>query len=154
MKLATERSYALLAEQGLYVTEVCEGCARVVAIFPPLTGERGAICNRFTRQGEPGVWCSRVCRDGINAHEPRTCRHCKARLPEEKRRGVTFCDDACRKAYRRQDGVQDPELSRTKPSIYAPFRSVSRPASYPPSQTPLNAAIADKKTAPGGFSQS
>jgi hypothetical protein len=113
MQLSVTHSYALLDRFGLFSREACDACGQILGH------------ERFTRQGESGVWCSRQCRDGIEAREPGKCRHCKANLPESKRRGAVFCDDACRKAFRRQkDAVQTPatlELSRTKPSIYAAF---------------------------------
>ena len=102
-------------EHGIYAAEACDRCGQIL----------GAV--RFTRSGDAGVWCSRRCRDGADAKEPKTCQYCRAKLPEGKRRGAVFCDDACRKASRRQDPiVQKPataKLSRTKPSIYAVFSS-------------------------------
>ena len=113
MQMTPEQSYALLDKHGCYVTEACDKCSQIL----------GPV--RYTRKGDSGVWCSRQCRDGAEAHEPKTCRHCRAKLPEGKRRGAVFCDDACRKAFRRQnDPIQAPEtlkLSRTKPPIYAAF---------------------------------
>ena len=115
MKLTTQQSYALLESHGCYITEICDRCGKGI----------GPV--RFTRYGESGVWCSRECRDGAKAREPGTCRHCKAKLPESKRRGTAFCDDACRKASQRQNGTLrmpgNPKLLRTKPSIYAAFSS-------------------------------
>ena len=115
MRLSTAQSYTLLEKHGCYITEICDRCGKGI----------GPV--RFTRPGESGVWCSRECRDGTKAHEPGTCRHCKAKLPEGKRRGAVFCDDACRKASQRQNGTlrapATPKLSRTKPSIYAAFSS-------------------------------
>ena len=113
MKLTVEQSYELLERFGCYVTHVCDKCSRLLG---PAS---------YTRKGETGVWCSRDCRDGASAREPKTCKHCRAKLPEGKRRGTTFCDDACRKAFRRQNGSvhtpATPKLSRTKPSIYRAF---------------------------------
>ena len=114
MHLTREQSYALLEKHGCYLKEACDRCGTAIH-----------YSNRFTIRGEAGVWCSRECRDGVMVHEPGTCRHCKAKLPEDKRRGTVFCDDACRKAARRPSGesqtVRTSKLSRTNTSIYAGF---------------------------------
>jgi hypothetical protein len=109
------QSRTLLEKHGVYVTEACERCGKIL----------GPI--RFTRHGEPGEWCSRECRDGAKAQEPGHCQYCKAKLPQGKRRGAFFCDDACRKASRRQQAAKTSELSRTKPLIYAAFSQEKEP---------------------------
>lgn len=113
MLLTIRQSYDLLAKHGVFGRELCDKCGVLL----------GAI--RFTRRNDSGAWCSRECRDGVEASEPGRCRNCRAKLPEGKRRGSAFCDDACRKACQRQKrDVETPttsELSRTKPSIYAGF---------------------------------
>ena len=113
MRLTPERSYSLLEKHSCFASEACDKCGQIL----------GPI--RFTRRGDNGVWCSRGCRDGAEGHEPGTCKHCRAKLPEGKRKGTAFCDDACRKAARRQSGLlqtsQTDQSSRTKPSIYAAF---------------------------------
>ena len=106
MKLITQQSYALLEIYGCYVTEACDKCGQIL----------GPV--RYTRKGDTGVWCSRQCRDGAEAREPKTCRHCGAKLPEGKRRGTLYCDDACRKVATRS---RNAELSRTNSPIYAAF---------------------------------
>jgi hypothetical protein len=120
MRLTAKQGYALLDKHGSFITEICDACGKGI----------GPI--RFTRRGDSEVWCSRECRDGADAREPGTCRLCRSRLPEAKKRGALFCDDACRKAAQRENGKQQtprtPELSRTKPSIYAGFSSGKRPA--------------------------
>ena len=119
MLLAIQKSYELLAKYGCFAREICDTCGIVL----------GAV--RFTRKGEASDWCSRECRDGKRAHAPGTCRACRAKLPDGKRRGAFYCDDACRKAHER---ASDAKLSRTKPSIYEGFYSDSRPGSYPHSK--------------------
>jgi hypothetical protein len=106
MHLTTAQSYKLVAKHGVYACDICEKCSAVL----------GAV--RFTRKAESDEWCSRECRDGKGAHEPRTCKGCRAKLTNGKRRGAEYCDDACRKAHERSSY---PKLSRTKGSIYAPF---------------------------------
>ena len=124
MRLTAQQSYQLLAAHGSYITEICDGCGSGIG---PL---------RYTRRGEASAFCSRECRDGADAREPGSCRCCKARLPEGKRRGASFCDDACRKAFRR---ISNRKLSRTKPSIYAGFCSIPEPGRYTPSRNLRNA---------------
>jgi len=51
MRLTEEQSGALLAKHGVYVTEACDKCGQILGPVP------------FTRFREPGVWCSRECRD-------------------------------------------------------------------------------------------
>ena len=108
MKLNNAKSYALLEKHGCYVSEACDKCGQVL----------GPV--RYTRKGDTGVWCSRQCRDGAEAREPKACRHCGAKLPEGKRRGAAFCDDACKQAAHRTKS-RTAKLSVTKPSIYAAF---------------------------------
>ena len=113
MQLSITQSYLLLDRFGVFSREACDQCGQIL----------GHV--RFTRQRESGVWCSRQCRDGIEAREPGSCRQCRAKLPDGKRRGAVFCDDSCRKAFRRQNdnpkASPTVDLSRTKPSIYAAF---------------------------------
>jgi hypothetical protein len=116
MKLTPRQAYELLAKHGSYITEVCDRCGKGI----------GPV--RFTRKDDPGVWCSRECRDGKEARQPATvCRHCRAMLPKAKRRGAAFCDDACKQAaYRQKPALQSPrkpQLSVTNRSIYAAFSS-------------------------------
>jgi hypothetical protein len=52
MRLTEAQSRELLAKHGVYVTEACEKCGKL-------------LCHvRFTRYGELGEWCSQLCRDG------------------------------------------------------------------------------------------
>ena len=55
MKLTKEQSQKLLRERGIWVTEACDKCGRLL----------GSV--RYTRRGEPGEWCSESCRDGVDA---------------------------------------------------------------------------------------
>ena len=132
----TQQSYALLAKHGSYITEICDRCGKGI----------GSV--RFTRKDDSGVWCSRECRDGAQAHEPRTCKTCKAKLPAGQRRGADFCDDACKQAAHRsktdRPQILDAKLSVTTTSIYAGFCSIPEPGSYPHTRKPENGLIADK----------
>lgn len=57
MRLTEAQSRELLAKHGVYVTEVCDKCGKIL----------GHV--RFTRYGEKGEWCSQLCRDGAVAIE-------------------------------------------------------------------------------------
>ena len=57
MHLTEAQSRALLAKHGVYVTQACDKCGKIL----------GHV--RFTRYGEKGEWCSRLCRDGAQAAE-------------------------------------------------------------------------------------
>lgn len=111
--LREELRRRLLEDRGVYVKEICDKCGAIP----------GAV--RFTRKDESGIWCSRECRDGAEAHAPGTCKHCKAKLPEGKRRGAMYCDHACKQgAHRSRMALQTartPKLSVTKTSIYIAF---------------------------------
>lgn len=123
MELTTEQSRELLAEhEGTYVSEVCDACGQGIGYL------------RYTRKDSAGVWCSRECRDGAEAHEPGTCKHCGLFLNDEsnpatpkRRKGTLFCDDACRKAYGKPktplQNTAPRKLSRKTPPIYAAFSS-------------------------------
>jgi len=115
MELSAELQ-AALKQLGVYATEACDRCGRLLAAV------------RYTRAGDPGAWCSRQCRDGAGAHALGTCRACGARLPEGKRRGTKYCDDACKQAaHRSKTGVRTsemPKLSVTKSPFCAAFSSV------------------------------
>jgi hypothetical protein len=115
-----------LRERGVYVTEACDRCGRVL----------GSV--RYTKAGVSGVWCSRQCRDGAHTHAPGTCRACRARLPEGKRRGAKYCDDACKQAAHRSKTnarlSETAKLSVTTTPFCAVFSSSERavrPAGHP-----------------------
>ncbi|MGH9690187.1 MAG: hypothetical protein ACRD4C_03655 [Candidatus Acidiferrales bacterium] len=55
MKLTREQSQKFLNERGIWITEACDKCGRLL----------GSV--RWTRKGEPGEWCSAACRDGVKA---------------------------------------------------------------------------------------
>jgi hypothetical protein len=98
MKLTARQAYELLEKHGCYITEICNRCGKGI----------GPV--RFTRKDDPGVWCSRECRDGKKARASGNCRRCGATL-EDKRRGAKWCDENCRKGVPRtvQDGPNNPE---------------------------------------------
>jgi hypothetical protein len=89
MLLTTQQSYELLAKHGCYAREACDRCGQVL----------GHV--RYTRKGDDGVWCSRECRDGKEAHAPGTCKACGCSLAG-MRCGTKHCSDTCRKRENRK----------------------------------------------------
>ena len=59
MRLTTAQSEQLLERHGIWVTAACDECGKLL----------GAV--RWTRRGEPGEWCSALCRDGVKAERAR-----------------------------------------------------------------------------------
>jgi len=55
MKLTEQQSRELFRRTGNYLTEACDRCGKPLAEV------------RYTRRGEPGEWCSKLCRDGVTA---------------------------------------------------------------------------------------
>ena len=112
MKL-TAPELAYVCAQGLYVTEKCDGCGRLLnQTF------------RHTIAGKPEVYCSAACRDLLffgNCKEatkratPGKCAYCGGSLKGKKRDSI-FCVDACRKAHSRETEritTREVEKSRT-----------------------------------------
>lgn len=95
MRLTETQSCELLAKHGVYVTEACGACGKIL----------GHV--RFTWFGQKGEWCSRICRDGVE-HTIGKCRGCGTELAG-KRKGSLFCNSTCRMRVRnRQINAQTP----------------------------------------------
>lgn len=107
----TPAELAYVGLQGLYVTEKCDGC--------------GKLLNqnfRYTIAGKPGAYYSAVCRDLVffgdsrkaRKHStPGKCAHCGAIL-EGKRRGALYCDEVRKKRAARTGRAQStPEPQAT-----------------------------------------
>lgn len=107
MELAQVRS------EGLYLTQKCDGC--------------GKLLNQtvqYTLTGRPEVYCSPPCRDSAffgDRHEvkkqatPGRCAFCGGSLTTKKR-GALYCDDDCRMRHsrvRERSGMRQVEKSRT-----------------------------------------
>jgi hypothetical protein len=97
MKLsAAELAY--VRSQGLYVTEKCDGCGKLLNQTV-----------RYTITGKPEVYCSAVCRDLVffgdrrevtKRTTPGKCAYCGGSL-KGKKRGTIYCDDVCRMRHTR-----------------------------------------------------
>jgi len=59
MLLPIELRLQLQADRDVYVTEACDRCGKLL----------GSL--RFARRDEAGAWCSRECRDGVEAAQKR-----------------------------------------------------------------------------------
>jgi hypothetical protein len=88
MRLTNKQIRQLLDAHGVVVSEACNKCGQIL----------GPV--RFTNYNEPGVWCSRACRDGVDQN-PGICRGCGTSL-DGKRRGAIYCDRTCRMRTVRQ----------------------------------------------------
>jgi len=112
MKL-TASELAYVRTQGLYLTEKCDGC--------------GKLLNQtvqYTIAGRCEVYCSVACRDTAffsDRHEakkratPGKCVYCGGSL-KGKKRGTLYCNDVCRMRHsrvRERTGTQRVEKSRT-----------------------------------------
>lgn len=98
VKLNREQGQRLLQERGIWVTEVCDKCGRLLESV------------RWTRRGGPGEWCSAACRDGIKTAplkaKSKTCRQCGVSL-YGKRADSEFCSDVHRKRFAKSSTPQN-----------------------------------------------
>lgn len=99
MRLTEAQSRALLAKHGVRVTEACDQCGQIL----------GPV--RFTRYGEPGEWCSRECRDGVQAAvRSRTTRKGgrprKYRSDRERQAAKRQQQAAWQRGYRKRRSVE------------------------------------------------
>jgi hypothetical protein len=93
--LAIHKSYELLANYGCFAREICDKCGNVLAAV------------RFTRYGEPEVYCSRECRgDARRSASLRPGRPRKYKTDRERRAAKT----------RQQQGYRShPSVEKTVP---------------------------------------
>jgi Fe-S-cluster-containing dehydrogenase component len=116
MKL-TSTDLACVRAQGLYITEKCNGCSKLL---------NQTI--RYTIAGKPEVYCSAGCRDlaffgdtgeARKRSAPGKCVYCRATL-EGKRRGALYCDEICKKRAARIGRAQmtaEPQITGTTPQL-------------------------------------
>lgn len=112
MKL-TLAELAYVRAKGLYITEKCDGCGKLL---------NQSV--RWTITGQPEVYCSAKCRDLMFFEEGREakkratankCAYCGGAL-SGKKRGALFCDDVCRMRHtrvRERTGTRQVGKSRT-----------------------------------------
>ncbi len=74
MKLTREQIQILFCERGVWITEACDRCGKLL----------GAV--RWTIKGQPGEWCSAQCRDGIKAPEPKVAASAQSKRRVGSRR--------------------------------------------------------------------
>ena len=112
MKL-TAAELAYIRSQGLYITEKCDRCGKLLnQTF------------RYTIARKPGVYCSAACRDleffgdrqEAKKHStPGKCVYCGGIL-EGKRRGALYCDETCKKRAARTGRAKsaaEPQITGT-----------------------------------------
>jgi len=96
MKLTKEQSQKFLQERGIWVTNACDKCGQLL----------GSVS--WTRKGEPGEWCSALCRDGVSPRarkeSSKTCRECGASL-NGKRSDSDFCSRTHLMRHRRKSRI-------------------------------------------------
>jgi len=101
MKL-TAAELACVRSQGLYITDKCDGCGKVLNQTV-----------RWTIAGKREVYCSAACRDLAFFGDPREakkhttpgkCVYCGGTL-EGKRRGALYCDESCKKRAARKGSI-------------------------------------------------
>lgn len=135
MRISEAQSRELLAQHGMYVNEVCDGCHGIIG----LAELNGVLCGpyRFTRAGDPRVWCSRMCRDGVD-HKPGHCVGCGTLLM--RRRDARWCGEACRARHKGRNG-QDSEIIPVTPIENTPLGATQVAFGYIPTsqsvETPL-----------------
>jgi hypothetical protein len=115
MRLTEAQSRELLRKHGVYVTEVCDGCGKIL----------GHV--RFTRFGEKGEWCSYLCRDGVE-RKAGICRGCGANV-NRKRKDALYCNDACKMRASRKNG-KDSEIIRNARIQKAGLTDAILPSGY------------------------
>jgi hypothetical protein len=95
MQLTEAQRRELLQTHNVYVAEVCDRCGRIL----------GHV--RYTRRNQPGEWCSKICRDGVDL-KVGVCQGCGVPL-NGKRSHAKFCSDTCRKRKQVRDRARKPE---------------------------------------------
>jgi len=103
--LTAQQSYALLAQHGGYITEICDKFGR------------GLGPARFTRRGKLGVWSSGECRGDLERATVRKCgrprKHCTNAEKQRAYRGrvLSVTKPSCSLAETKDLQGQKPPLS-------------------------------------------
>lgn len=111
MLLTEAQSREVLRTHGVYVTETCDRCGQIL----------GHV--RYTRRNQPGEWCSRVCRDGVDL-KVGFCQGCSVPL-NGKRKHAKFCSDTCRKRQRVRDRAGKPETPIVNKELTGSISNIS-----------------------------
>lgn len=141
MKLsASELAY--VRSKGLYITEKCDGCGKVLNQTV-----------RYTITGRPEVFCSAECRDKVffadlqDAKKPpssRVCATCGTSL-QNKNHGAIYCSERCRKQNTRKQNPgtsKNPDNDLAKSTTSKPQKGRSIPT---PVQTESSAVIGSNR---------
>ena len=113
MKLtATELAY--VRSQGLYITEKCDGCGKLLNQTV-----------RYTTPGRPEVWCSAACQDKAMGWDKaatrktagpvfhmRVCEGCEKRF-RARRNDAKFCSSRCKLRVYRRNGRKNGVVTET-----------------------------------------
>jgi hypothetical protein len=95
MRLTEEQSRELLRLHGVYVTEACDKCTRIL----------GHV--RYTIKDQPGEWCSRLCRDGVE--------HSAGVLDQYRERVENLAAQGNKLAAARELALAEVETKRAEP---------------------------------------
>jgi hypothetical protein len=115
VRLTEVQSRGLLAKHGVHVSEACDTCGKIL----------GPV--RYTRKDQPGVWCSKSCRDGVE-HRAGLCRGCGTSL-NGKRKDSIYCGRTCRMRVTRKEG-QDSQIIVNTPLQNRPLTDAILPSGY------------------------
>ncbi len=117
MKLTADE-LACVRSQGLYITEKCDGCGKLLNQTV-----------RYTIIHKPEVYCSAECRDRVffgERYKPKAknhaavgpkCVECGVPIPEDKRQDSLFCSHRCQiHSSRRTGKTQKSGISSLQPN--------------------------------------
>ena len=96
MRLTAEQQARAFAAYGVCANQACDRCGKVLAEI------------HWTRRDLPEIYCSRLCRDGVERTNGR-CDGCDVDL-SGKRRGARWCSDTCRMRNRVKDSANNPKM--------------------------------------------
>ena len=116
MKLTEEQSRELFRRTGNYLKEACDRCGKPLAEV------------RYTRRGEPGEWCSELCRDGEEAVAQRRKGGRPAKYRDAKQRSKANAQYQ-REFRHRQDVRKTPSQPRVEQGLTNAILAFG----YPPS---------------------
>ena len=109
MKLSAAE-VAYVRSKGLYITEKCDGCGKVLNQTV-----------RYTITGRPEVYCSAECRDKVFFADlaeakkrpgSRVCAFCGTSL-QDKNHGTLYCSNRCRMRDTRKQNAATPKIAHS-----------------------------------------